>query len=59
MMVRCPTCKTMTAYEGNPFRPFCSERCKNADLHQWLMPPKEDEEDGKQAQRTPDSDFLE
>lgn len=21
---------------GNPFRPFCSERCKLLDLGQWL-----------------------
>lgn len=22
--------------ENNPFFPFCSERCKLADLHKWL-----------------------
>ena len=23
-------------WEGNPFRPFCSERCKLIDLDNWL-----------------------
>jgi hypothetical protein len=22
-------------WEGNPFRPFCSERCRLLDLGQW------------------------
>jgi uncharacterized protein len=34
--MRCPSCKQKTAYEGNPFRPFCSERCKLIDLDNWL-----------------------
>jgi uncharacterized protein len=34
--MRCPICKKETVYEGNPFRPFCSERCKLIDLHNWL-----------------------
>ncbi len=33
--VRCPQCKKLTPYEGNPFRPFCSERCKKIDLGDW------------------------
>jgi uncharacterized protein len=33
--VKCPTCHKPTAYEGNPWRPFCSERCKLIDLGQW------------------------
>ena len=35
MIVRCPGCGTETPYEGNPFRPFCSERCKRIDLGKW------------------------
>jgi endogenous inhibitor of DNA gyrase (YacG/DUF329 family) len=31
----CPLCKKKTAWEGNPFRPFCSERCRVADLGKW------------------------
>jgi len=34
--MRCPTCKQETKFEGNPFRPFCSERCKMIDLDNWL-----------------------
>jgi endogenous inhibitor of DNA gyrase (YacG/DUF329 family) len=29
-------CKKNVAWEGNPFRPFCSERCKLVDLDNWL-----------------------
>ncbi|MBI4211679.1 MAG: DNA gyrase inhibitor YacG [Deltaproteobacteria bacterium] len=46
--VRCPQCKTQVAWEGNPHRPFCSERCKLIDLGQWAteqykVPCDEDE----------------
>jgi hypothetical protein len=34
--MRCPICKQNVAREGNPFRPFCSERCKSIDLDNWL-----------------------
>ena len=34
--VRCAICKRETIYQGNPFRPFCSERCKLIDLDNWL-----------------------
>jgi uncharacterized protein len=34
--VRCPTCKRETTWEGNAFRPFCSERCRLIDLENWL-----------------------
>lgn len=34
--MRCPICKRNTTWEGNPFRPFCSERCKLIDLDNWL-----------------------
>ncbi len=33
---RCPICKQSVTWEGNAFRPFCSERCKNIDLDNWL-----------------------
>ncbi len=37
----CPTCKKAIpalppGQDGNPFRPFCSSRCKTADLGEWL-----------------------
>jgi len=34
--VRCPQCGRLTPWEGNPYRPFCSERCKLIDLGRWL-----------------------
>jgi endogenous inhibitor of DNA gyrase (YacG/DUF329 family) len=34
-VVRCPRCGTETEYEGNEFRPFCSERCKLLDFGAW------------------------
>ena len=36
MARRCPICKKEVAFEGNPFRPFCSDRCKLIDLDNWL-----------------------
>ena len=36
IMVRCPTCHKLVPYSSsNPFRPFCSERCKLIDLGAW------------------------
>jgi len=33
--MRCPTCNKPVEITGNPFRPFCSERCKLIDLGKW------------------------
>jgi len=35
MKVICPICKKETLWDDNPFRPFCSERCRLIDLGQW------------------------
>ena len=32
----CPRCGTRREWSGNPWRPFCSERCKLIDLGAWL-----------------------
>jgi hypothetical protein len=32
---KCPQCHTESAWEGNPSRPFCSERCRLIDLGAW------------------------
>ncbi|WP_415887121.1 DNA gyrase inhibitor YacG [Neptuniibacter sp. QD37_6] len=33
---KCPTCSKEQAWDSsNPFRPFCSERCKMIDLGAW------------------------
>ncbi|MEJ5990970.1 DNA gyrase inhibitor YacG [Ramlibacter sp. PS3R-8] len=35
-IVRCPACSGDSIYApSNPYRPFCSERCKNMDLGAW------------------------
>lgn len=36
MRARCPICRKIIKWKGNPFRPFCSERCKLIDLGEWL-----------------------
>jgi endogenous inhibitor of DNA gyrase (YacG/DUF329 family) len=35
-VVACPQCKKQVAWADNPFRPFCSERCRLVDLGAWL-----------------------
>jgi endogenous inhibitor of DNA gyrase (YacG/DUF329 family) len=35
-IVTCPTCGGDSVYAAdNPFRPFCSDRCKNVDFGAW------------------------
>lgn len=35
-IVRCPACSGDSIYaDSNPYRPFCSERCKNVDFGAW------------------------
>ncbi|MBI4193914.1 MAG: DNA gyrase inhibitor YacG [Betaproteobacteria bacterium] len=35
-IVSCPRCGKSTAWDtGNPYRPFCSKRCKLIDLGAW------------------------
>jgi uncharacterized protein len=35
-IVRCPACGGDSVYaSSNPFRPFCGERCRMADLGAW------------------------
>ncbi|MEK6560889.1 MAG: DNA gyrase inhibitor YacG [Nitrospirota bacterium] len=35
MIIHCPVCHHKTTKEENPYRPFCSERCKLIDLGRW------------------------
>lgn len=50
-LVTCPGCGGDSVYApSNPYRPFCSARCKNVDLGAWAnedfrMPAKIDPED--------------
>ncbi|CAG0928370.1 DNA gyrase inhibitor YacG [Rhodocyclaceae bacterium] len=34
-ILQCPRCRKETHWQGNPFRPFCSKRCKTMDLAAW------------------------
>jgi hypothetical protein len=34
-IVKCPTCGKQTEWNGNEYRPFCSERCKLIDFGAW------------------------
>ena len=34
--MKCPTCNRPVEWDDNPFRPFCSERCKLIDLGRWV-----------------------
>ena len=53
--VACPACGKHTLFApANPWRPFCSERCRTSDLGAWAneqyrVPAKEEDE--------PDSDI--
>jgi endogenous inhibitor of DNA gyrase (YacG/DUF329 family) len=58
-LVKCPTCGKRVEYEGNEFRPFCTERCKLLDFGAWAdeqfaIPTQETaltEEDVEQIER--------
>jgi hypothetical protein len=34
--IKCPNCGKTVPWEANPFRPFCSERCRMIDLGAWV-----------------------
>lgn len=36
LQVKCPICGTRAPYEGNEYRPFCSERCRLLDFGAWV-----------------------
>jgi len=50
-IVLCPTCRKRVKWTpANPFRPFCSERCRMIDLGAWAagdhrIPGDADEDD--------------
>ncbi|HMF55443.1 MAG TPA: DNA gyrase inhibitor YacG [Pyrinomonadaceae bacterium] len=33
--MKCLTCNRVIVWEGNEWRPFCSERCKMIDFGRW------------------------
>lgn len=49
----CPRCGETSQWEGNEFRPFCSERCKLIDLGAWASDEyKLPTEDAPQAEES-------
>jgi endogenous inhibitor of DNA gyrase (YacG/DUF329 family) len=36
MKIKCANCGKQTEWEGNEFRPFCSERCRMIDFGSWI-----------------------
>lgn len=32
---KCPKCKKPVSYKDNPFKPFCSDKCKLLDFGNW------------------------
>ncbi len=38
LTVKCPTCQQSVVWAAdNPYRPFCSQRCKLIDLGEWAQ----------------------
>jgi endogenous inhibitor of DNA gyrase (YacG/DUF329 family) len=54
LKITCPICKKTTTWEENPWRPFCSEKCKLIDLGKWIseeyrIEGKESEQEDEQT----------
>ena len=52
MKIFCPICKNITTWEENPWRPFCSERCKLIDLGKWVSSDEYKIEGGKEEKKS-------
>ena len=55
MIAKCPRCGKSVKWEGNDWRPFCSQRCKLVDLAAWIkeeykIPGEELREEGSQKE---------
>jgi len=41
LIVKCPTCQRPVPWTAEqPYKPFCSERCRLIDLGEWVMEEK-------------------
>lgn len=59
MQITCPVCKKKTTWEENPWRPFCSERCKLIDLGKWASEEYKvpaEEAEGKEEKEKKETD---
>lgn len=59
--MQCPTCNKEVEWNKNPFRPFCSERCKLIDLGAWAdqkfsIPSAHDSPIGENPTAKPNAD---
>jgi len=59
MIVKCPRCGKETEFRENPFRPFCSERCRLIDLGNWIsgsysIPEEQSEESEDEGASSPE-----
>ena len=58
-LVNCPTCSKPSLFApSNPWRPFCSERCRTNDLGAWAsesyrIPAKGGDEEGETPPEPP------
>jgi endogenous inhibitor of DNA gyrase (YacG/DUF329 family) len=65
--MKCPTCNKRIEWDDNPFRPFCSERCKLIDLGRWVSeeyrvpgkPVAPEAVEDEEAQRGPETNGSE
>ena len=54
--LRCPTCQRDLVWsEEFPWRPFCSERCKMADLGAWFAEDRRIPSEDEGSESSPDS----
>jgi endogenous inhibitor of DNA gyrase (YacG/DUF329 family) len=61
--MKCPICNKKVMWEGNPFRPFCSQRCQIIDLGNWAsekycMPDRNEKPEEDPAAEEEPSDEL-
>jgi len=63
MILKCPRCGKEAESIGNPYRPFCGERCKMLDLGNWITgayriptTSTDEDEDGEPAPPGKDSE---
>ncbi len=55
--VECPTCHRAVEWsDANPFRPFCSERCRLVDLGAWFSGARAIPDESAAGDGPPDDD---
>ncbi|MEW5975757.1 MAG: DNA gyrase inhibitor YacG [Acidobacteriota bacterium] len=59
MSMKCPVCKTPVVWEGNPCRPFCSDRCQLIDLGNWASGAYAIPVKGEDSEEAPESEVHE